>query len=71
MSSQASDASSCGAVRCARFARAILYGLRRRKSTGTARGDMVHIAMQEHLDGKHVTWLEHVTDEQYDGKASG
>ena len=27
--------------------------------------DMVHIALQEHLDGKHVTWLEHVTDEQY------
>jgi hypothetical protein len=28
---------------------------------------MVHIALQEHLDGTHVTWLEHVTDEQYDG----
>ena len=26
---------------------------------------MVHIAMQEALDGNHVTWLEHVTDEQY------
>ena len=26
---------------------------------------MVHIAMQESLDGTHVTWLEHVTDEQY------
>ena len=26
---------------------------------------MVHIAMQEALDGKHVEWLEHVTDEQY------
>jgi quercetin dioxygenase-like cupin family protein len=26
---------------------------------------MVHIAMQESLDGKHVTWLEHVTDAQY------
>jgi quercetin dioxygenase-like cupin family protein len=26
---------------------------------------MVHIAMQEALDGTHVTWLEHVTDEQY------
>jgi quercetin dioxygenase-like cupin family protein len=26
---------------------------------------MVHIAMQEALDGKHVTWLEHVSDEQY------
>ena len=26
---------------------------------------MVHIAMQEALDGSHVTWLEHVTDAQY------
>jgi quercetin dioxygenase-like cupin family protein len=26
---------------------------------------MVHIALQESLDGEHVTWLEHVTDEQY------
>lgn len=26
---------------------------------------MVHIAMQEHLDGVHVVWLEHVTDEEY------
>jgi len=24
--------------------------------------------LQEHLDGKHVTWLEHVSNEQYDGK---
>jgi quercetin dioxygenase-like cupin family protein len=31
--------------------------------------NMVHIAMQEALDGKHVTWLEHVSDEQY--KAAG
>jgi quercetin dioxygenase-like cupin family protein len=30
---------------------------------------MMHIALQEHLDGTHVTWLEHVTDEQYGGKA--
>ena len=30
---------------------------------------MVHIAMQEALDGAHVQWLEHVTDEQYGGKA--
>jgi len=27
----------------------------------------VHVAMQEALDGKHVDWLEHVTDEQYAG----
>ena len=27
--------------------------------------NMVHVAMQEALDGKHVTWMEPVTDEQY------
>jgi len=27
--------------------------------------NMVHIAIQEALDGKHVDWLERVTDEQY------
>ena len=32
---------------------------------------MVHIAMQEALDGKHVTWLEHVTDEQYGAPVGG
>lgn len=26
---------------------------------------MVHIAMQEAKDGKHVDWAEHVSDEQY------
>jgi quercetin dioxygenase-like cupin family protein len=26
---------------------------------------MVHIALQEHLNGEHVVWLEKVTDEQY------
>ena len=26
---------------------------------------MLHLAMQEDLDGKHVGWLEHVSDEQY------
>ncbi len=31
--------------------------------------NMVHIAMQEALDGKHVTWLEHVSDEQYKAAA--
>jgi quercetin dioxygenase-like cupin family protein len=29
---------------------------------------MVHIAMQEALDGKAVDWLEHVTDAEYGGK---
>jgi len=28
---------------------------------------MLHLAMQEALDGKHVDWMEHVTDEQYRG----
>jgi hypothetical protein len=32
---------------------------------------MVHIAMQEALDGSPVTWLEHVTDEQYGGAVGG
>ena len=32
---------------------------------------MVHIAMQESLDGTHVTWLEHVTDEQYKADVTG
>ncbi len=26
---------------------------------------MSHIAMQENLDGSYVTWLAHVTDEEY------
>ena len=42
----------------------------RRKALAWRRPDanMVHIALQEHLDGTHVTWLEHVSDEQYNGK---
>lgn len=28
---------------------------------------MVHLAMQEALDGKAVDWMEHVSDEQYGG----
>jgi quercetin dioxygenase-like cupin family protein len=30
---------------------------------------MTHIAIQEHLDGKVVEWMEKVTDEQYAGRA--
>ncbi|UFZ05668.1 cupin domain-containing protein [Bradyrhizobium ontarionense] len=26
---------------------------------------MVHVAMHESLNGEHVTWMEHVTDEEY------
>jgi hypothetical protein len=32
---------------------------------------MVHLAMQEALDGKAVEWLEHVTDEQYGAAVAG
>jgi quercetin dioxygenase-like cupin family protein len=37
---------------------------------GPATG-MVHIAMQESLDGKHVAWMEHVTDEEYSQALGG
>lgn len=30
---------------------------------------MTHIAIQELLDGKNVDWMEHVSDEQYQGEA--
>jgi len=29
---------------------------------------MTHIAVQEQFDGKMVEWLEHVSDEQYEGR---
>ena len=32
---------------------------------------MVHFAIQEALEGKHVDWLEKVTDEQYSVKPEG
>jgi quercetin dioxygenase-like cupin family protein len=32
---------------------------------------MVHLAMQEALDGKHVEWLEHVTDAEYGAAVRG
>lgn len=33
---------------------------------GAAPGNsMVHIAIHEALDGSHVTWMEHVNDDQY------
>jgi quercetin dioxygenase-like cupin family protein len=28
---------------------------------------MTHMAIQEHVDGKVVDWMEHVTDDQYQG----
>jgi quercetin dioxygenase-like cupin family protein len=30
---------------------------------------MSHVAVQEAVNGSHVTWLEHVSDDQYSGKA--
>jgi quercetin dioxygenase-like cupin family protein len=36
----------------------------------TATTAMTHIAVQEHLDGKTVVWLEKVSDEQYRVKGS-
>lgn len=30
---------------------------------------MTHIAIHEALDGSAAGWMEHVTDEQYAGKA--
>lgn len=36
----------------------------------TPKNAMTHIAIQESLDGKHVEWMEHVTDEQYGGAVS-
>jgi quercetin dioxygenase-like cupin family protein len=32
---------------------------------------MTHIAVQEHVDGTAVEWLEHVSDEQYQGTGLG
>jgi quercetin dioxygenase-like cupin family protein len=32
---------------------------------GTATTAMTHVAIAEALNGKAVTWMEHVTDEQY------
>lgn len=31
---------------------------------------LVHLALQEHMNGEHVTWLEQVSDEQYGAEAS-
>ena len=31
---------------------------------------MTHLAIQEHLDGKVVEWMEKVTDEEYAGTAT-
>jgi quercetin dioxygenase-like cupin family protein len=38
---------------------------------GSATNGMVHIAMQEALDGSYATWMEPVTDAEYSAKAGG
>ncbi len=35
---------------------------------GTPTNRMTHIAMQESLEGKYSTWMEPVTDEEYNAK---
>jgi hypothetical protein len=55
-------------------ARAIPYGFRRVRSIGTAHRPTCawsNIAMQEALDGKHVAWMEPVTDEEYSAPLGG
>jgi quercetin dioxygenase-like cupin family protein len=37
----------------------------------TATTGMTHIAIQEHVDGRNVNWMEKVNDEQYQAKPSG
>jgi hypothetical protein len=32
---------------------------------------MVHIAMQESLDGNYATWMEQVTDAEYAAQVGG
>ena len=38
---------------------------------GSPANAMTHIAMQESLDGSHATWMEPVTDEEYNVKVGG
>jgi quercetin dioxygenase-like cupin family protein len=38
---------------------------------GSPTNGMTHIAMQEALDGSHVTWMEPVTDAEYQAKVGG
>jgi quercetin dioxygenase-like cupin family protein len=37
---------------------------------GSAANGMVHLAMQEALDGNYATWMEPVTEEEYSAAAS-
>jgi quercetin dioxygenase-like cupin family protein len=36
----------------------------------SAKNGMVHLAIQESLDGTHVTWMDKVTDAEYGGPVS-
>ncbi len=48
----------------------VYFGPEEKHWHGAAPGHfMSHVAIQESVNGEHVTWMEHVTDEQYSGKA--
>ena len=60
--------------RCVKFRAGDVVWIPPTRSTGTGRRPnmlMVHIAMQEALEGKHVTWMEPVTDAQYKATVAG
>lgn len=44
---------------------------RRHWHGATPRGPMTHVAIQEALDGRNVTWMQPVTDEDYLADVSG
>ena len=54
-------------ARSSKFAQAMSCGARPGTSIGTGHRDegMTHIAIQEALNGKNVTWMEKVSDEDY------
>jgi quercetin dioxygenase-like cupin family protein len=43
---------------------------RRHWHGATPEASMTHVAIQEALDGTNVTWMEHVTDDDYLGRRS-
>lgn len=48
----------------------VYFGPEEKHWHGAAPGHfMSHVAIQESVNGVHVTWMEHVTDEQFSGKA--
>jgi hypothetical protein len=41
----------------------LIWTIERDEATATT--GVTHIAIQEHLDGKNVEWMEKVSDDQY------